>query len=174
MGYHFTPMFRVKSPAFRCEGSEGRAPRPLVSNQQLVGNFEMRPQGSAADQFTYIYLSTDPWRHHSMGTLSALLALSEGNPPLTGGSPHRGPMIRSLGIFSLLSACDGVLFLRHYDRKPSSESTAFKWKMNKLNGLGQRHNDVYFCGRMPAYLWITVFLVKQYIIYFLHLNSFTG
>ena len=31
--------------------------------------------------------------------LSTLLALCEGNPPVTGGSPHKGPVMQSSGIF---------------------------------------------------------------------------
>ena len=38
---------------------------------------------------------TIPWRHH-MGTLSALLTLCEGNPPVTDGFPSKGPVMLPL------------------------------------------------------------------------------
>ena len=35
------------------------------------------------------------------GTFSTLLALREGNPPVTGGSPSQRPLMRSFGVFYL-------------------------------------------------------------------------
>ena len=35
-----------------------------------------------------------PWYHHDMDTLSTLLALCDGNPPVTGGFPSQGVIIR--------------------------------------------------------------------------------
>ena len=34
-----------------------------------------------------------------METISALLALCEGNPSINGGSPHKGSVIRSFDVF---------------------------------------------------------------------------
>ena len=39
------------------------------------------------------------WRRHQMETCSALLALCEGNPPVTGGFPSQRPVTRSLDAF---------------------------------------------------------------------------
>ena len=39
-----------------------------------------------------------PWRHQ-MGTFSALLALCEGNPPVTVGLPSQRPATRIFGVF---------------------------------------------------------------------------
>ena len=45
----------------------------------------------------------DSWWRHQMETLSVLLVLCEGNPPVTGGSPHRGQWRGAL-MFSLICA----------------------------------------------------------------------
>ena len=39
------------------------------------------------------------WWRHRMETFSALLALCEGNPPVTGGFPSQRPMTRSFDAF---------------------------------------------------------------------------
>ena len=43
-----------------------------------------------------------PWWRHDMGTVSALLAICVGNPPMIGGFPHKGLVMQCL-MFSLLS-----------------------------------------------------------------------
>ena len=40
-----------------------------------------------------------PWWRHQLETLSALLALCEENPPITGGFPSQRPVTRSFDIF---------------------------------------------------------------------------
>ena len=48
----------------------------------------------------------NPWWRHAMETVYALLTLCDGNPPITGGFPHKGsatPLTRAL-IFSLMLA----------------------------------------------------------------------
>ena len=61
-------------------------------------------------------LNRIPWWRHQMETLSALLALSEGNPPLTGGFPSQRPVTRSFDV-SLCCAwtnnCDAGVLRRH-------------------------------------------------------------
>ena len=39
------------------------------------------------------------WWRHEMETFSASLALSEGNPPVTGGFPSQRPVMRSFDVF---------------------------------------------------------------------------
>ena len=39
------------------------------------------------------------WRRNQMETFSALLALCEGNPPVTGGLPSQRPVMRSFDVF---------------------------------------------------------------------------
>ena len=39
-----------------------------------------------------------PWWLHGTETLSALLALCEGNPPVTGDSTHKGPLMGSFDV----------------------------------------------------------------------------
>ena len=39
------------------------------------------------------------WWHHQMETFSALLALCEGNPPVTGGFPLQRPVTRNFNVF---------------------------------------------------------------------------
>ena len=43
--------------------------------------------------------SYNSWWRHIMETLSALLALCEGNPPVTGGFPSQRPVTRSFEVF---------------------------------------------------------------------------
>ena len=42
---------------------------------------------------------TIAWWRHQMETLSVLLALCEGNPPVTGGFPSHRPVTHSFGVF---------------------------------------------------------------------------
>ena len=44
-----------------------------------------------------------PWWRHQMETISALLGLNEGNPPVTGGFPHKDQWRFAL-MFSLICA----------------------------------------------------------------------
>ena len=43
--------------------------------------------------------SCSPWWRHKIETFSALLALCERNPPVTGGFPSQRPVTRSFGVF---------------------------------------------------------------------------
>ena len=43
------------------------------------------------------------WWCHGMEMLSVLLALCEGNPSVTGGNPHKGPVMQILDIFFVVS-----------------------------------------------------------------------
>ena len=44
---------------------------------------------------------SNPWRRHQMKTFSSLLALFEGNPPVTGLFPSQRPVTRSFDVFYL-------------------------------------------------------------------------
>ena len=46
----------------------------------------------------------NPWWHQQMETISSLLALCEGNPPVNGGSPHKGQWRIWVLMFSLICA----------------------------------------------------------------------
>ena len=51
---------------------------------------------------TYIYIyryGSETWWRHQMETFSALLALCEGNPPVTGGFPSQKTVTQSFDIF---------------------------------------------------------------------------
>ena len=52
--------------------------------------------------------SNTPWRRHQMETFSTLLALCEGNMPVTGGFPSQNPATRSFDVF--------FFYLRLYKR----------------------------------------------------------
>ena len=47
----------------------------------------------------WIVKAHETWWRHQMETFSALLALGEGNPPVTGGFPSQRPVTRSFGVF---------------------------------------------------------------------------
>ena len=48
---------------------------------------------------THQHMGTYAWWRHGKETLSALLILCEGNPVVTGGSLHKGPVIWSPDVF---------------------------------------------------------------------------
>ena len=52
------------------------------------------------------------WWRHQMKTFSALLALCEGNPPVTGGFPSQRPVTRSFDVF----------FHLHMDKRLNKQS----------------------------------------------------
>ena len=54
-------------------------------------------RGSAGN----VFCSCRTLLRHQMGTFSALLALCEGNPPVTGGFPSQRPVTRSFDFFYL-------------------------------------------------------------------------
>ena len=47
------------------------------------------------------------WWCHQMETFSALLALCEGNPPVTGGFPSQRPVARSVDVFFICAWTNG-------------------------------------------------------------------
>ena len=60
------------------------------------------------------------WWCHQMEIFSALLALCEGNPPVTGGFPSQRPVTRSFAVFFDLhltkrATCDLRCHCTHYD-----------------------------------------------------------
>ena len=65
----------------------------------------------------YLYVDDQPrdhahfppltWWRHQMETFSALLALCEGNPPVTGGFPSQKPVTRSFDVFLICTWTNG-------------------------------------------------------------------
>ena len=49
--------------------------------------------------YRFVHLGGRTWWRNQKETFSALLALREGNPPVTGRFPSRRPVTRSLGVF---------------------------------------------------------------------------
>ena len=45
------------------------------------------------------------WWRHDMETLSVSLNICEGNPQVTGYSPHKGPVMRTFGVSFWLAHC---------------------------------------------------------------------
>ena len=70
------------------------------------------------------------WWRHQMETFSALLALCEGNPPVTGGFPTQGPVTRSFGVF--------------YDLRPNkrlSKQSRRRWFETSSRSLWRNCNE---------------------------------
>ena len=71
------------------------------------------------------------WRSHQMGTFSSLLALCEGNSPVTGGFPSQMPLTQSFDI---------LFDLRLYKRLSKLEKR--RWFETPSRSLG-RHSNVF-------------------------------
>ena len=65
----------------------------------LCGNMD----GNSRSKFINIDCNKFTWRRHSIEKFPVLLALCEGNPPVTVDSPHKGPVTWAL-MFSLMFA----------------------------------------------------------------------
>ena len=60
--------------------------------------------GSLAALKTSHHVSIYSWWCHGMKKVIYLLALCEGNPPVTGGFPHKGTVMRGFGDSSVVSS----------------------------------------------------------------------
>ena len=69
------------------------------------------------------------WRHQTE-TLSALLALCDGNPPVTGGFPSQRPLTRTFDVFVDLRLC-----------KRLSKRPRHRWFKTPSHSLWRQRND---------------------------------
>ena len=81
--------------------------------------------------------SNSPWWRHETKTFSALLAICEGNPPVTGGFPSQRPVTRSFDAFF-----DVRLKKRLYSERPRgagfrSVNPAERWRENPARALAR-------------------------------------
>ena len=99
-------------------------------NDVIMGFRHNQPNESTESCFhnhSKTQLYSMPWWRHAMETLSASLALCEGNPPVTGGSPHKGPVMTSVDIFfdvnlsKLLISSRVAAYRRRHDAHVTSQ-----------------------------------------------------
>ena len=99
-------------------------------------------RGTTGDRWTplticYSHLTSymqRSWWRHQMETSSALLALCKGNPPVTGGSPHKGQWRGAL-VFSSICVYSIVYSGSHERKHQSSTALAIvrgihRWPVN--------------------------------------------
>ena len=74
--------------------------------------------------FSWCLHTIYPWWHHQMEAFSALLALCEGNPPITGGFLSQRPVTRNFDVFFnlLLNKRLSKQFIRWLFQTPSRSS----------------------------------------------------
>ena len=72
-----------------------------MTSMLVNGNVPSDDQGSNPDDISVSVtdIETITWWRHQMEKFSALLALCEGNPPVTDGFPSQRPVTRSFDIF---------------------------------------------------------------------------
>ena len=68
----------------------------LITVQNCTGGIISRPVTNVVGSTVFKII---PWWRHQMGTFSALLALCEGNPPVTAGFPSQRPVTRKFYVF---------------------------------------------------------------------------
>ena len=68
----------------------------LTTVQNCTGRIISRPVTDVVGSTVFKII---PWWRHQMGTFSALLALCEGNPPVTAGFPSQRPVTRNFYVF---------------------------------------------------------------------------
>ena len=66
----------------------------VLRHSQFHKNHEVNPHHVLAH-----HPGANAWWRHQMETFSALLALCEGNPPVTGGPPSQRPVTRRFDVF---------------------------------------------------------------------------
>ena len=86
----------------------------------------------------YSQQSLRPWWRHQMETFSALLALCEGNPPVTGGFPSQGPVTRGFDVFF------DLLLKKNKNKKKNG------WANTRDAGDLRRHHAQYDVIRMKV------------------------
>ena len=80
--------------------------------------------------FHYTLIVTpNAWWHHQMETFSALLALHEGNPPVTGVYPSQSPVAQSFDLF----------FDLHMNKRLSKQSR-HRWSETPSRSLSRHRN----------------------------------
>ena len=75
------------------------------------------------------------WWYNVMETLSALLALCEGNPSVTGSYPHKVPVMQSFDVFFGWTRCWTVELLVIWDTWDSLIVTVMKYRKTILNNV---------------------------------------
>ena len=103
--------------------------------------------------YTVPHSTTSAWRPHYVETFSALLALCEGNPPLTGGFPSQRPVARSFDVF----------FDLHLDKRLSKQSIR-RWFETPSRSLWRHCN-----GQVCFVSILRSFAVLEYVIEFLNM-----
>ena len=71
------------------------------------------------------------WWHHQMETFFALLALCEGNPPLTGGFPSQRPVTRLFNVF--FDLCLNIRLNKQWRRRWFEAPSPSLWR--QCNGI---------------------------------------
>ena len=69
----------------------------IIPNRPHSRMREMDSSGGKGEN--YDDMTWKQWWHHQMETFSVLLALCEGNPPVTGGFPSQRPVTQSFDVF---------------------------------------------------------------------------
>ena len=85
------------------------------------------------------HISSEPWWRHQMETFSTLLALCEGNSPVTGEFPSQRPVMRSLDVF----------FDLHLNKRLSKQSR--RWWFETPSRSLWRHCNVWGLSERLSY-----------------------
>ena len=108
-------------------------------------------------------LSKVPWWRHQMGWCSALLALCEGNSPITGECPSQKPATRSFDVFVDL----------RLNKRLSKK--LWGWGFETLSRSLWRHcNEMPSPVKMKAIYWKCMVYLQQYTNHHLKSVTYTG
>ena len=94
-----------------------------------------------------IWMATFPWWRHQMDTFSALLALCEGIPPVTGGFPSQRPVTQSFDVFFDLR-----------QNKRLSKQSRRRWLETPPRSLWHHCNDI--CNVFSWWLRLNLHVVQ--------------
>ena len=84
---------------FHCPWYQSHKNGRWLHNDCTVANGFTRSLSSCIqDAILRLLWNSAPWQRHQMKTFSALMALCEGNSPVTGGLPSQKPMTRSFDV----------------------------------------------------------------------------
>ena len=126
------------------------------------------------DGLEYEYICYVTWWYHDMETLSALLVLCEGNPPMTGGRfPHKGPVMQRFSIVFVYCLnkqsikqssfpgdlrCHDVTFLSHNSLWTADKISVFIRKL-----LHVQVEILYIINYSQYFCWWSICLMTQWL-----------
>ena len=101
------------------------------------------------------WINSNPWWRHQMDIISAILALCEGYPPVTGGFPSQRPVTRSFDVF----------FELRLKKKRLTKQSRRRWFETPTHSSWRHYNvsvQIHVCATRPQWGYFTDMQVTNF------------